>query len=383
MNSMIDRIGIIGLLLSTAISSSAEEIVVKAAKVYTQAGKPLSPGTVHVKDGKTVAVAAAMDVPAGAKLVDLGSGVLIPGLIDAFASIGVEGGAAESTVEISPNFRVLDAIDWSSKSFRQARSEGVTAAAIVPGADNVVAGLSSVVKTAGAKSKRVVKADHSLVIVLASDPTSGNNSRNRPDSIYNRQPTNRMGVVWLLRHECATAARSKGGPLSDALAGKRPVICLSRSDVDIVAALRLNKDYPMALSIAGGQEAYKVRGELAAAKTPVLLGPLDTAAANGPEGTETVLNVAGALRDAGVPIALTGGKLLDQARFAARFGLPKDAALAAITAAPAKLLGLEDRIGTIAAGRDADLVALSGDPFELTSKIRWTMIDGVIRAEEP
>ena len=153
--------------------------------------------------------------------------------------------------------------------------------------------------------------------------------------------------------------------------------------MDITAALRLRSEHPINLAIAGGQEAYKVREELAAAKVPVLLAPLTGAAGNGPEATEIILNLAGTLHDAGIPIALTGGKLLDQARLAARFGLPKDAALAAITAAPAKLLGLDSRLGTIAAGRDADLVALSGDPFELTSKVRWTMIDGVIRAEEP
>jgi imidazolonepropionase-like amidohydrolase len=139
----------------------------------------------------------------------------------------------------------------------------------------------------------------------------------------------------------------------------------------------------MNLTVAGGQEAYKLRAELAAAKVPILLGQLTSTPGSGPEQTETILNLAGTLHEAGIPIALTGGKLLDQARLAVRFGLPKDAALAAISATPAKLLGLDARLGTIAAGRDADLVALSGDPFDLTSTVRWTMIDGVIRAEEP
>jgi imidazolonepropionase-like amidohydrolase len=345
----------------------------------------IAPGMVHVKDGKIIAVGSNITAPAGVKLIDLGSGVLMPGLVDAHTSIGLVGSDSESTVEVSPNFRVLDAIDWSARSFREVRSEGITTVAVLPGTDNVIAGLSSVVKTAGDKSKRIVKADHSLVVTLCSDPCSGNNSRNRPDSIYNRQPTNRMGVVWMLRHEFAKArdANGKGGALGEALAGKRPVICISRADVDIAAAIRLRQEYSMTLTLAGGQEAYKVRSELSAAKIPILLEPLNTSSGNGPEGTETVLNLAGSLHAAGIPMALTGGKLLDQARFAARFGLPKEAALAAITSSPAKLLGLDRRVGSIAAGHDADLVALSGDPFELTTKVRWTMIDGVIRAEEP
>lgn len=366
-------------------SALADEVIVKAAKVYTAAGAPLAPGMVRVKDGKIAAVAATLDVPAGAKVIDLGGGVLTPGLIDAHTSIGVEGGAAESTQEVTPSFRVLDAVDLSARAFRQARAEGVTAVAIVPGTDNVIAGLSCVVKTAGEAKMRVVAAEQALVITLASDPANGNNARNRPDSIYNRQPTNRMGVVWILRQEFgkAKASANANAVLREALAGKRPVVCVSRADADIVAALRFQAEYPVRLMIAGGQDAYKLRAELAAAKVPVLLGPLTSTPGAGPEGTELVLNLAGALHDAGVPIALTGGKLLDQARLAARYGLPKDAALAAVTAAPAKLLGLDARLGTIAAGRDADLVAFSGDPFDLTSTVRWTMIDGVIRAEEP
>jgi imidazolonepropionase-like amidohydrolase len=377
----------IAVLLAVFVSAApADDTIVKAAKVYTLTGPPLSPGMVHVRDGKIVDVGESLSSPDGARQIDLGNGVLIPGLVDSHTSIGVEGGAAESTAEVTPNFRVLDAIDWSSRAFRQARAEGVTAAELVPGTDNVVGGLSCIVKTAGERTKRILKADRALVITLASDPANGNNSRNRPDSIYNRQPTNRMGVVWILRQEFGRAkvAPSKSNALlGEALAQKRPVLCVSRTDVDINAALRLRDEYPLSLTIAGGHEAYKLKAELAAAKVPVLLAPLTTSAGAGPEQTETILNLAGTLHAAGIPVALTGGKLLEQARLAARFGLPKDAALAAVTSAPARLLGLESRVGTIAVGRDADLVALSGDPFDLTSAVRWTMIDGTIYAEEP
>jgi imidazolonepropionase-like amidohydrolase len=364
----------------------AEDIVIKAAKVCTQAGAPLTPGAVHVKDGKIVAVGPSVPVPSGAKVIDLGTGVLLPGLIDAFSSSGLEGGTAESTAEVTPSLRVIDAVDWTARSFRQLRSEGVTTVGIVPGSDNVIGGLSCVVKTAGERSKRIVKADHALVLTLASDPASGNNARNRPDTLYNRQPTNRMGIVWMLRSELSRARSSSAkehAVLREALSEKRPVICVSRSDSDLAAALRLRQEFPLPMTLAGGQEAHKTRAELAAAKVPILLGPLSTTGGAGTEGTETILNLAGTLHEAGVPFALTGGDLLDQARLAARFGLPKEAALAAITSSPARLLGLDRRIGTIAPGLDADLVALSGDPFDLSSKVRWTMIDGVIRAEEP
>ncbi len=87
------------LFLALAPAAFAEEFVVKAAKVYTQAGAPLAPGAVRIKDGKIVEVAATIATPPGAKEIDLGNGVLIPGLIDAHTSIGIDGGTSESTAE--------------------------------------------------------------------------------------------------------------------------------------------------------------------------------------------------------------------------------------------------------------------------------------------
>jgi imidazolonepropionase-like amidohydrolase len=374
------------IFFAVAPAVQAEEVIIKAATVYTQTGAPLTPGAVLVKDGKIAEVAASITVPAGVKVIDLGNGVLMPGFIDAHTSVGLEGGTAESTFEVTPSLRVLDAVDWSARAFRQFRSDGVTTVVVAPGTENVISGISCIVKTAGERSKRIVKPEHALLVTVSSDPANGNSARSRPDTIYTRQPTNRMGVVWILRNELGRAKTSttkESALLREVLSGTRPVVCVSRSDSDITAALRIRQEYPMALTISGGQEAYKVRQELAAAKVPVLLAPLTSAAGSGPEGTETILNLAGTLQTAGVSFALTGGGLLDQARVAARFGLPKDAALAAITAVPAKLLGIDNRVGVIAAGRDADLVALSSDPFDLNATVRWTMIDGVLRAEEP
>jgi imidazolonepropionase-like amidohydrolase len=372
--------------LMMASPTAAEESVIRAAKIYTMTGTPLAPGVVRIQDGKITEVGSNLEPHAGAKVVDLGTGVLLPGLVDAHDTLALEGGNAESTLEITPNVRVLDAVDWSHRTFRAARSDGITTIALAPSTENVIAGRSCIVKTAGDPARRIIRKDHALVITAASDPSNGNQARNRPDSIYNRQPTNRMGVIWMLRSELGRAkagSAAQAGPLGEALKGKRPVVCVSRIDADILSALRLREEFPLNLTIAGGQEAYKVRDALAAARVGVLLGKQSTTPGNGPESSETVLNTAGLLNEAGVPFALTGGELLAQARFAVRHGLPRDAALAAITLTPAKLLGIDARIGAIAVGRDADLVALSGDPFDLSAVVRWTMTDGVIYSEEP
>jgi imidazolonepropionase-like amidohydrolase len=371
---------VFGVCAVVAGPAMADELVIKAARVYTMTGPPLAPGAVRVRDGKIVEVGGDMTAPTGTKVIDLGAGALMPGLVDAHTTVGVEGGEAERTMEVTPNFRVLDGIDWSARGFREARAEGATTLAVVPGTDNVFAGLSCIVKTAGDRGRRVVKAEHALVITAASDPASGNSARNRPDSIYARQPTNRMGVVWILRNEFARAKSSTGSvaaPIREALAGKRPVVCVSRIDYDILSALRLRQDFSLPLTIAGGQEVYKLRDVIADAKVAVLLGKQSTSTGNGAEGSDTIYNTAGLLHESSVSFALTGGQILDQARFAVRFGCPPEAALAAITAVPAKILGVEGRVGTIAAGRDADLVALTGNPLEVNSAVRWTMCEGV------
>ncbi|MFO0810797.1 MAG: amidohydrolase family protein [Gemmataceae bacterium] len=369
-------------LLAVAVPAAAEEVVVRAAKVYTAAGDPLAPGAVRIKDGKIAEVAKEIAAPAGAKVIDLGQGCLIPGLIDAHSTAGLTDDA-EFTEEITPNFRVLDAVDWKARAFKVSLADGATTYGLVPGTDNVIGGLGSVVKPSAAPANRVVKKDHTLAIVVASDPASRNSSRNRPDSIYVRQPTNRMGVVWMLRNDFLRAkSASESDVVRQSLDGKRPIVCVSRIDSDILSALRLQKDYGYPLVLAGGQEAYKVTGEIAAAKVPVLLGPLPMALSfNGPEGSDPIWNQPAILKKAGIPFAFTGGNLLTQARFAVRFGLSPTDALAAVTASPAKILGVENRIGSIAPGRDADLVALSADPFDLTAAVLWTMTDGATRFE--
>lgn len=357
----------------------AEEWLIRAGKVYTLTGAPLAPGMVHVKNGKIVEVAEEIAAPEGVKVIDLSQGVLIPGLVDARSQVGIESSVNEITQELTPNYKVHTAINWQSRSFREALAEGVTTLGLMPGTENVISGQLAVVKTAGPLAQRTLVEAGGLVITVASDPANRNSSRQRPDSIYVRQPTNRMGVVWMLRQTFASAqAPTNGTPsvIHEALTGKRTIYGVSRIDSDILSLLRLGKDYQFTPVLVEGNEAYKVKETLASAKVPVLLTKVTTQAGTAAEGSEVFWNQGGELHDAGVTFAFTGGHLLDQARFAIRFGCPKGVALEAITKTPARLLGVESRVGTIAVGQDADLLALTGDPFELTTGVAWVMTQG-------
>src|SRR5205807_8078381 len=102
----------------------------RAAKVYMVADRPLAPGAVLISDGKIVQVGAKLTPPAGAKVIDLGPGVLMPGLVDGYSSAGVAGHPAETTREITPDYRVLSAVDWRSRAFREMLAEGTTSVGI-------------------------------------------------------------------------------------------------------------------------------------------------------------------------------------------------------------------------------------------------------------
>ncbi|WP_161602300.1 amidohydrolase family protein [Tautonia marina] len=381
---------------SGAAVGAEGDILIRAGTVETVEGDTFAPGAVLVSEGKIAAVGASVEAPEGAEVIDLGEGsTLLPGFVDVDLPGGVIGPSVEITREITPRFNPLPAIDWSSRSFVEALAGGTTAGALIPLSENVVPGMAPVVKTAG--SGRVVEAEAALVVTIASDPASRNRSRTRPDSIYVRQPTNRMGVVAMLRDAMNRASRGADPdldttlpieadpyePLRDVIRGRRSVLTVSRTDYDILTSLRLAGEFGYVPTILGGHEAYKVAEPLAAVGSAVVLGPLRINGAYGPERTELAWNTAGVLHEAGVAVALSGGDLLEQARFAARFGLPKDEALKAITIEPAKVLGVNDRLGSIAVGKAADLVALQGDPLEFTTPVRWVMVDGVVQFPRP
>src|SRR5262249_61466755 len=114
--------------------------------------------------------------------------------------------------ERAPEYRVVPAVDCRARASREALSEGTTPLGLAPGTDGVIAGLACAVKTAGAH--KPLAEETGLVLTMASDPATGNTSRSRPDSIYVRQPTNRMGVVWLLRSTFDKATREKSPELA-------------------------------------------------------------------------------------------------------------------------------------------------------------------------
>ncbi|MBX3465071.1 MAG: amidohydrolase family protein [Planctomycetes bacterium] len=393
------------LLASTAaLAAQGQATAYLGARILPGGGPPIENGVLVVAGGKIVAVGGqGTAVPAGAATVDCAGRTITPGLIDA----SFRGGAAladlnEQGEEVTPHLRALDCLDPDDPAFARALAAGVTTVHVMPGTRNVIGGLGCVVKTAGAEpAARVLKDAASLRIVMGAEPSMGNRAirGGRVDSIYYRRPTTRMGVVWEVRkafhdarqalEQSVGAAPSPPSPgrevLARVLRGELTAYTTARSEQDIRTALRIAAEFGYQTVIDEAQDAYVVADELAAAKVTVLLGAPSAPQVAGPgsaDGAEPRYATARLLAERGIPFVITTGSnfaaldLVREAMFAARNGMSVAQALDAVTIAPARLLGIDGRTGSLAPGKDADFVVWSHDPLDPAAVAESVHIDG-------
>ncbi len=386
----------------------AEDLLIRARRVHPVAARPIENGQVLVRDGKIAEVGERTSVQPGSpgvRVIDV-PGSLVPGFIDCGSDIGVQGRAAEEWSELTPEARVLDAVDFDHPEIERALAEGVTAVAVSPGARNVVGGLGVVLRT-GRKFSRaatiVLEHDAFLDVSLADEAAAGNfNLRfSRPFTYTFRLPNTRMGTVFLARRAFFEALE-KPDPevlprwllpegkslLLAALRGKVRLRVHAGDRQEILAALRLAEEFEARIQIVGGAEARESIPRLLASRIPVLLYPGATPRDEHPERFPAyTARLPGLLARAGVPFAFFSGDgdevplLRTRVAMGLRLELSDEKALEALTLGAARILGIESRTGSIEPGKDADLVALSGEPLDVTSAVLWTMAGGKVDRE--
>lgn len=392
---------VIGLLLggSTPVAMpTAETLTVYADKAYTSTGKVIENAMVVLNDGKISAIGPA----AKGKRADdaLHVAAITAGMVDISARINSGGQSVEESTECTPGNRVADTLDPFSQSWARQLRHGVTTVVASPYDNNCIGGLSLALKTGGETSieARTIKADVALRGSFGSQPSSRNHPAfGRPTDFFSRRPTTRMGVEWIWRKNFFDALYAEGKPerafdgheqLVAALNGALPVFAQAFATQDIRTAVFLKEEMAgegkpdMRLIIDGGAEAWRELDFLVRSNSAVVLSPY---AADGrtTDGAFYADNCAAKLHAAGVPIALSSynsgevGHLLgDQAAFAQRGGLPFDAALDAVTLSPARIMGIDARVGSLEVGKDGDIVLWNGTPFELTSSVVGVVLDG-------
>jgi imidazolonepropionase-like amidohydrolase len=393
-------------LLGVVSPAFAADLVVRGKTVYTMAGNAIENGVVVVREGKIAAVGkeGAVDVPTDAK--ELAADVLMPGIIDARTTVGLSGilnydhdqEQLETSSPMQPELRAIDAYNGRDPLVGWVRGFGVTTVNTGHAPGTLISGQTMILKTdrESIDEAAVLRPFAMLAGSLG------------PDAMSEGGPGTRAKAVAMLRAELLKAQdfikkQEKGKedaekkPERDlrleafaaVLQKKAPLAITVHRHQDISAALRLTKEFDFNLILDGASEAHLLLDKIKAAGVPVLVHPTMQRPAGVAENM--TMTLAKQLHEAGIPFAFQSGHegyvpkvrvVLFEAGMAASYGLPKEAALAAMTINAATLLGISDRVGSIEPGKDADLALYDGDPLEFTTHCTSVIIDGKLVSTE-
>jgi imidazolonepropionase-like amidohydrolase len=388
-------------------------MVFRGARIHTAAGPVIERGVLVVQRGKILDVGNAdeVQIPEGARVRDVTGLVIIPGLVDTHSHIGIfprpqvkaNADGNEMTGPVQPGLRAIDAINPGDPGIKMALAGGVTTANIMPGSANAIGGQTLYVKLKGL----VIEAMRILTGRVRGGIKFANGEN--PKGVYgsrNQAPGTRMKIAALQREMLVKAqnykrqwdnyrkAAAKGKkatapdrdlalePLVEVLERKRTVHFHSHRADDLLTAVRLAREFNFELVLQHCTEGYRIAQELAKEGIWVSLTLVDS-----PGGKPEVMGLleenAAILHKAGVKVAINTDDFITESRFflrsgsiAVRGGLPEEIALKALTLHGAQMLHLEDRIGSLEKGKDADFVILSGAPFSVYTRVLETYIEG-------
>lgn len=388
-----------------AAAANAGGIAVTGERVYTMAGAPLEPGIVLIEDGRIERVGEAGEVSVPNGYERMNAAIVTPGLIDTRTVVGLAGAfnviadqdQDEKTGSNQAALRVADGYNPSEALVAWVNRHGVTTMQVGPGRANVMAGQAIIVKTHGERLGDVlVRAPSSVIINLGQ-------TVKQTYAEQNQEPLTRMATARIVRdafvgarnYRDALASAKKRDPAERNLAheallpvlnGEIPATIMAHRADDIATALRLAREFDIRLVVDSGTEGYLMRDALLASGAPVLVHPALQRIVS-QEMLNTSLENAALLHDAGIRIGFQSGVesyvpktrvLLFEASVAHGAGLDFDATMTALTIEPARILDIDDRVGSLEKGKDADLVLFDGNPFEYTTHVTAVIVDGVV-----
>ena len=393
---------IVVFILLTGSATLKAQIAIKAETIYTVSGSPIRNGIVLVKDGKIENVGTGLSIPEGYKIFE--TKVLSPGLVDARTLVGISGSLniptdqdqLDKTSPIQPELRAIDAYNPEEKLVKVVRDYGITTIHTGHGVGALVSGQTMIAKTKVGTVETVVIQPLSMLAMTLGPSVSSNFTS--PGTKAKQMAMIRMEFIKAQSYQKKQtdkdttkrpAADLKMDALVKLLNGEIKALITANSSNDIMSAIRLAKEFNFKLVINGAAEAYRLIPEIKAANAEIVLHA--TMARNGGDMVNMNRESAAILTAAGIPVSIESGFeayvpktriILFEAGQAMAHGLSFDEALKTITLNPARLLGIENRVGSIEKGKDADLVLYNGDPFEYLTKVCVVIIDGVVVKEE-
>jgi imidazolonepropionase-like amidohydrolase len=385
-----------------AVTAGAQTVAITGGTVYPISGPKIEHGTVIITNGKITAVGGAgVAVPAGATKIDASGKWVTPGLFNSATSLGLaegnpqSGGYNESRAKgekgLSASFNAWEGMNPAATFIAETRRDGVTTAMVAPAAGSLFNGRAAVVDLNGETvAAMLVKGPVAMVAELGDVGDARGEQFAHFREILSDAKTYGLRKVAYDNGAIRSMAASREDleALAPVVAGTMPLIVSANKAADIRAALGIAKQFGLKLVIEGGAEAWECAKELAAAHVPVMAGAMNNIPGSFSTLGHRQENLA-LLRAAGVEVVIVGdGGGLGEDNYNARnvryeagnavaYGMKWDDALRAVTLAPAEVLGVADRVGSLQIGREADVVVWSGDPFEFASVAEHVYVRGV------
>jgi imidazolonepropionase-like amidohydrolase len=373
----------------------AQTIAITGGTVYPVSGPKIDNATVLIRDGRIAAVGTNVAIPAGATRIDAAGKWVTPGLIDGAGNMGLrEIGAVQGTNEgtfrgneVAAAFNVAEGINPASTLIPVTRIEGVTTTLVVPGGD-LIWGQAVLIDLDGTTIEAMVAKSPVAIVADLSEgaKSAGGGSRagvaQRLRRVFNDalEYSRRRTDYSRAQMQDLAASAADLDALLPVLRGQLPLIVVANRRSDIETALRIAREYKIRLILAGAAEGWEIADRIAAAGVPVLVQPMDNIPTYDALGIR--YENAGLLARAGVKVALletsteNSRNLRQQAGSAVAYGMTWEQALRAVTLTPAETFGVADRYGSLAAGKVANVVVWTGDPFEFSTGVEHVFIRG-------
>lgn len=387
-------------------------LCIHGGKVYTMEGEVYDCGYVLCKGMKILEVGEDISKSKYAKQwesmerIDVGGCIVMPGFLEAHCHVGIteeqkgmEGDDCnEGTNPITPQLRGLDAINPMDAGFQNAMEAGITGLMIGPGSANVVGGQFAFVKTHGRSiDEMVVKEPAAMKVAFGENPK--NNYGTEGNS-----PSTRMAIAAMLRQELTKAmayaqkrkaSEADNKPFADGidfclepwipvLNGDIPIKAHVHRADDILTAIRIGKEFHLRMTLDHCSEGHLILDEIQKSGYSAIVGPAMTSR-NKIEVKYVDFKTPGELQKAGVTVAITTDHPVTLIQYlpicagmAVKKGMDYMEALKAITINPAKICGVDDRLGSLVAGKDADLAVFNGDPLAVATDAVYTIINGQV-----
>lgn len=377
-------------------------MVIINGKILPMEGKNIENGFVRIK-GKKIAELGDMSEYESKKedeVIDVQGAWVLPGLIEAHAHIGITeekwgtmgDDCNEETLPVTPALRAIDAVNPMDPAFHDAIEAGITSVMAGPGSANVVGGQFVFMKTQGrCIDNMIVRHPAAMKVAFGENPKVNYGDKDQ-------LPSTRMGIAALLRKTLYEAVQYKADrengnlvqrdfeiePWIPVLSREIPLKAHAHRTDDILTAIRIAKEFEVDITIDHGTEAHLIADEIKESGFPVIVGP-DLTARSKIEVKNMDFKTNKILHDAGVLFSITTDHPVSLIQYlplcaglAVKHGLPMEEGIKAITINPARICRVDDRVGSLKKGKDADIAIFSGNPLEVFTETLYTIIDGQV-----